>query len=369
MAIFCTIVPPHLLDRLAQAPDPLVHGPARRSLEMDAAHRSRRRVAARTAAAPVSGGAVADSPDRTVYDARHGTHLPGRKVRGEGAKPGRDASANRAYDGLGATYDLYLDAYHRRSVDGAGLPLLASVHYERDYDNAFWDGSQMVFGDGDGKVFNDFTVSLDVIGHELTHGVTQYSANLSYHGQSGALNESVSDVFGSLVKQHALGHGAAEADWLIGAGLLAPHVHGLALRSMKAPGTAYDDPVLGKDPQPADMAHYVTTHEDNGGVHINSGIPNHAFYLLATALGGHAWERAGQIWYDTLTGGQLSPDVDFAGFAAATAATALGRYGDGEEHHAVLAAWEAVGVTARTGGALPRQGQAQGAEPSSTNRG
>ncbi len=366
-AVFCTIVPPHLLDQLAEAADPLVHLPARRALELDAAHRSRRQVAARTAAAPSVGGAPAYSPDRTVYDARHTQDLPGRKLRGEGAKPVKDAPANRAYDGLGATFDLYLDVYNRHSVDGAGLPLNASVHYERDYDNAFWDGSQMVFGDGDGKTFNDFTVAVDVIGHELTHGVTQYSANLTYHGQSGALNESISDVFGSLIKQRTLGQSAAEADWLIGAGLLAPHVDGVALRSMKAPGTAYDDPVLGKDPQPGHMEQYVTTFQDNGGVHINSGIPNHAFYLLATALGGQAWERAGQIWYDTLTGGQLPPDVDFAGFAAATAATALGRYGEGEEHRAVLAAWEGVGVSATTRpeGTLPRQA----AEPSPSNRG
>ncbi len=356
--VFCTIIPPHLLDRLSQAEDPDLHHPARRALEMDAAHRVRRQVAVRTAVPPTASGAPAYTPQRTIYDARHQERLPGKKVRAEGGRAVKDVSVNRAYEGLGATFDLYLDIYSRHSIDGAGLPLDASVHYGEKYDNAFWDGSQMVFGDGDGKVFNDFTISVDVIGHELTHGVTQYSANLTYNGQSGALNESVSDVFGSLIKQHSLGQTAAEADWLIGQGLLADHVHGVALRSMKAPGTAYDDPVLGKDPQPAHMDHYVRTHEDNGGVHINSGIPNHAFYLLAKTLGDNAWERAGQIWYDTLTGGQLPPDVDFTGFAAATAATALGRYGEGEEHRAVLAAWAGVGVpvTRAADGAVPRQG-------------
>ncbi len=353
---FCGVVPPHLLDRLAAHPDPAVHGPARRSLERDATHRARRRTTARTAA-PTTTAAPAGGAERTVCDARHTERLPGRKVRAEGGKPVRDGAVNRAYEGLGATFDLFLDVYQRHSVDGAGLPLTGSVHYGEDYDNAFWDGSQMVFGDGDGRTFTDFTAAVDVIGHELTHGVTQYSANLDYHGQSGALNESVSDVFGSLVKQHLLGQDADRADWLIGAGLFAPGVHGVALRSMKAPGTAYDDPALGKDPQPGHMDGYAHTHEDDGGVHINSGIPNHAFCLLATSLGGHAWERAGQIWYDTLTGGQLRPDVDFAGFAAATAATALGRYGDGEEHRAVLAAWAAVGLPVRRGQdtALPRQ--------------
>ncbi|MDI5961444.1 M4 family metallopeptidase [Streptomyces sp. SL13] len=360
----CAVVPPHMLERLAAHPDPDIHLPARRSLELDAAHRVRRHTTARTAAPPAAGAAPADTAERTIHDARHSERLPGRKVRSEGGKPVKDAPVNRAYDGLGATFDLYLDVYHRHSVDGAGLPLIGTVHYGEQYDNAFWDGTQMVFGDGDGRVFNDFTVAVDVIGHELTHGVTQYSANLTYHGQSGALNESISDVFGSLVKQHSLGQSADEADWLIGAGLLAPHVNGVALRSMKAPGTAYDDPVLGKDPQPGTMIHYDATTADDGGVHINSGIPNHAFYLVATALGGHAWERAGQIWYDTLTGGQLRPDVDFIGFAAATAATALGRYGDGEEHRAVTAAWAGVGVpTSRSDSTLPRQAAEAARQP------
>src|SRR5262245_54891431 len=155
----------------------------------------------------------------------------------------------------------------------------------------------MVFGDGDGTLFNRFTISIDVIGHELTHGVTGSEANLTYQGQAGALNESISDVFGSLIKQYSLNQTAAAADWLIGAGLLASSVKGVALRSMKAPGTAYNDPTLGKDPQPDNMSKFVHTAEDSGGVHINSGIPNKAFFLVATSLGGHAWEKAGQVWY------------------------------------------------------------------------
>lgn len=203
----------------------------------------------------------------------------------------------------------------------------------------------MVFGDGDGEIFLDFTIPIDVIGHELTHGVTQYTANLTYYGQPGALNESMSDVFGALIKQYTLGQTATEADWLIGAGLLAPGVSGKALRSMKEPGSAYDDDVLGKDPQPATMDDYVRTGRDNGGVHINSGIPNHAFYLAATALGGHAWERAGQIWFDVLTGGDLPERAMFTDFASLTVKAARERFGDGgDEFRAVAKAWEQVGV-------------------------
>ncbi|MFG2571470.1 M4 family metallopeptidase [Streptomyces sp. NPDC048481] len=344
--VFCTVVPPHLLDRLARNDDPALSGPARRTLLRDSELRGRRRVTAefRLAAAPAV-KAPSDQPLRTVYDCAHGTDLPGAKVRSEGQDPGRDATVNRAYSGLGATFDLYLKAYRRHSIDDDGLPLDASVHYDEGYNNAFWNGEQMVFGDGDGEIFLDFTNSVDVIGHELTHGVTQYTANLTYYGQPGALNESMSDVFGSLIKQYSLGQTAAEADWLIGAGLLAPDVTGSALRSMKAPGTAYDDDVLGKDPQPATMDGYVRTGRDNGGVHINSGIPNHAFYLVATALGGHAWEKAGQIWYNVLTGGELGERAFFNDFAGLTVKAARERFGDGgDESQAVKKAWEQVGV-------------------------
>ncbi|WP_326677152.1 M4 family metallopeptidase [Streptomyces sp. NBC_01237] len=344
--VFCTIVPPHLLDKLSQSDDPLLAEPARRTLAADGNRRTRRRMTALAGspAAPPTAGAVPTKPHRTLYDCRHRTDLPGHRVRAEGEEPTADASVNRAYAGLGATFELLLTAYGRSSIDGKGLPLIGSVHYDEKYNNAFFDGEQMVFGDGDGEIFLDFTVAVDVIAHELAHGLTQYTANLTYEGQAGALNESVSDVFGSLVKQYSLGQTAEQADWLIGEGLLAPRVSGVALRSMKAPGTAYDDDVLGKDPQPASMDDYIETDEDNGGVHLNSGIPNRAFYLLATALGGSAWERAGQIWFDVLTGGELTANADFAEFARLTVAAARERFGEGDEREAVLKAWSEVGV-------------------------
>ncbi|MET9729492.1 M4 family metallopeptidase [Streptomyces sp. NPDC006458] len=344
--VFCTIVPPHVLDRLARAEDPALAGPARRTLQRDAFERTQRRLTTVIGAPAIAAPAEAETgkPHRTIHDARHRTNLPGKKVRAEGQEPGKDATVNRAYAGLGATFELFQKAFARDSIDGNGLPLDATVHYDEDYNNAFWNGEQMVFGDGDGEIFLDFTIPIDVIGHELAHGVTQYTANLAYFGQSGALNESLSDVFGSLIKQYTLGQSATEADWLIGAGLLAERVTGTALRSMKEPGSAYDDDVLGKDPQPSTMDGYVHTGRDNGGVHINSGIPNHAFYLAATALGGNAWERAGQIWYDVLTGGRLTEDAQFEDFAGLTVEAARDRYHEGDELQAVTKAWEQVGV-------------------------
>lgn len=287
----------------------------------------------------------AEAPQRTVYDAENGTDLPGRKARAEGEPAVDDTAVNQAYDGTGATWKMFKECFGRDSIDGAGLPLVSTVHYDSSYNNAFWDGQQMVFGDGDGEIFKGFTGSLDVTGHELTHGVTQHTAALDYQGQSGALSESVSDVFGSLAKQYELGQTAEQADWIIGADLLADGVNGVGLRSMKDPGTAYDDPRLGKDPQPGHLDDYVETTEDNGGVHINSGIPNKAFYLAASKIGGNAWEAPGQIWYQTLTGGTLSKTADFAEFAKATQDAAKELYGEGsKEHTAVTEAWQDVGV-------------------------
>jgi Zn-dependent metalloprotease len=291
----------------------------------------------------LSVGSSAGEKHRTIFDARQATTLPGIMVRGEGDAPVSDAAANEAYDGLGATYDLYHDVYDRNSIDGKGLRLDGSVHYDVDYDNAFWNGKQMVFGDGDGVIFTGFTKAIDVIGHELTHGVTQYDAGLEYHDQPGAMNESISDVFGSLVKQHQLNQDVNAADWLIGQGILAPGIHGVALRSMKEPGSAYDDPRLGKDPQPAHMKGYVRTVDDNGGVHINSGIPNHAFCLVAQAIGGYAWEEAGRIWYMSLR--RLHPASDFQDSANVNFQVAGELYGTGStQQQAVRTGWAEVGI-------------------------
>ena len=332
------IVPPYLLQRLVESGDSDLADRARRTLVHDSVLRAR-------PMRPVLPGAGA--LHRTIHDTHNGTTLPGDVVRDEGGAASGDDAVNQAYDGLGATWTLYDEVFGRNSIDGQGMPLVASVHFDQHYDNAFWNGAQMVFGDGDGTVFGAFTRSIDVIGHELTHGVTESTAKLEYNAQPGALNESVSDVFGSLVKQRALGQTAQQADWLIGADLLAPGVKGVALRSMKAPGTAYDDPRLGKDPQPADMSGYVQTSDDNGGVHLNSGIPNRAFYLVATAIGGNAWEAPGQIWYDVLTGSAIRPACDFATFAELTAAAARARFGkDSKEAGAVEGAWSTVGVVA-----------------------
>ena len=343
------IVPPYLLRRLAQTDEPHLAVAARAARATLALARDYHPSAA-TIDLTVEGDALvvegSPDPDRVISDAQQRERLPGVQVRAEGDPPTGDDAVDEAFDGLGETFAFLWDAFDRASVDGAGGTLAATVHYGERYDNAFWNGERMVFGDGDGEVFTGFTGSLTVIAHELGHGVVEDSGGLDYQGQSGALNESIADVFGALTEQHALGQTADEASWLIGAGIFTDAVQGDALRSMSAPGTAYDDDVLGRDPQPSHMRDYVETTQDNGGVHINSGIPNKAFHLVATALGGAAWERAGRIWYLTLTRGALARDAAFADFAAATTATAVAEYGeDSEEADAVRTAWSAVGVT------------------------
>jgi Zn-dependent metalloprotease len=336
----CAFLPPHILRSIAEnSGDPALRERCHVALETSAQFRG-----ARAAAAYAPEGVIASSLQRTIYDAQRKTSLPGKLLRAEGGNPVADVAAAEAYDGAGVTYDFYSKVYGRNSVDGRGLPLNSSIHYGVHYTNALWNGRQMIYGDGDGKLFNRFTGSLDIIGHELTHGVTQHTAALVYQDQPGALNEHFSDVFGLLVKQYALKQTAAKSDWLIGAGLFTSAVHGAAVRSMKAPGTAYDDKLLGKDPQPGHMKNYQTMTADNGGVHINSGIPNHAFYLAATLLGGKAWIVAGRIWYDALTT-LLKPKASFRDCARATAAAAAKRFGaNSEPERAVLEAWKQVGI-------------------------
>jgi Zn-dependent metalloprotease len=274
--------------------------------------------------------------DRIVYDAAGRTRQPSKPVRKEGDPKSANLAVDAAYDSTGSTYDYYMEFLKRNSVDGHGLALKSTVHSGKAPDNAFWDGQQMWFGDATptGPFAGSFASALEVVAHELTHGVTQYTVpggGLEYEDESGALNESWSDCMGCVVKQNALKQDVKAADWLIGPTILNPK-YGKALRSLKAPGTAWE-----QDDQPAVYAKYV----QGGDVHTNSGIPNHAFYLAATKLGGNSWDKAGPIWYKALS--LLTPRASFADAKAATIAAAKALYGD-VEVKAVTAAWTEVGV-------------------------
>jgi Zn-dependent metalloprotease len=352
-SIFC-VVPPYVLSQVARRGSQKQREWALRTLNADATMRHARSVnaKARGRKGAVEGHdalAAAAGPgvrNRIIWDAKHSWEVTGlQRVRDEDDGPTGDAAVDEAFDGFGVTWDFWQDVFSRDSIDNENMPLRGVVHFGEEYPNAFWDGRRMAFGDGDDEIFLRFTKSLDVIGHELGHGVIEDEAGLEYWGQSGALNEHFADVAGIMVKQRKLGETAEQADWLIGAELRGDEFDGDALRSMKAPGTAYDDAVLGKDPQPDHWRDYVRTFEDNGGVHINSGIANKAFYLLAINLGGKSWHAPGHIWYDALRSPQLTTTATFRQFARLTHRAARQRFGVGSDQaQAVREAWTEVGV-------------------------
>jgi Zn-dependent metalloprotease len=291
---------------------------------------------------------------RVVFDVGTGTTLPGKSVRTEGGRPTRDAAVNQVYDNTGITLDFFLQVFGRDSIDNRGMRVTSAVHFGENFSNAMWTGEQMVYGDGDHNV-GGFTQALDIIAHELTHGVTQYlipgglgvvlvpvkdrefkEQTHALQGQSGALNESFSDVVGSMVKQWHTGQDASQASWLLGEHMLAPE-HGLAIRSLKDPGnrklTWYED----------DQLQSMDAYVDGADVHDSSGIPNHAFYLAAKKMGGFSWEKAGPIWYEAFA--KLKPAASFQDAARATSDVADSRFGNkSKEFKAVVSAWQAVKV-------------------------
>lgn len=236
-------------------------------------------------------------------------------------------------------YDFYKNLFNRNSIDNKGMSIISTTHYGNDYNNAFWDGSQMVYGDGDGSEFTYLSGSLDIVGHELTHGVTEYTANLNYKNQSGALNESISDIFGVLVKtyyKYDVINGNDwvfdAADWIIGEAVYTPNIAGDALRSLANP-KLYD--------QPDHMSGYVNTSSDNGGVHINSGIPNKAACLIAQSIG---CSKTAMIYYRALTN-YLTSSSDFIAARNALIQSTSDLYGSSSgEVSAVSNAFDAVGI-------------------------
>ena len=336
--------PPHLLKVLIERSDDEVRANLLTTLTTDAGVRAARLQNAKQRGRGPREGADAlaslrsPDPDRRIRNAEHHWSVTlGPFTRREGDPPTGDRHTDEAYDGLGDTFDFFRDVFGRNSIDDEGMPLRGVTHFGVDYPNAFWDGRRMVFGDGDGFWFHRFTRDLDVIGHELGHGVTEDENGLEYFGQPGALNEHLSDVWGVLIQQYKDNETADQANWLIGDRVvIADSFPGEAIRSMKAPGTAFEG-----DIQPRKWSGYVRTADDFGGVHINSGIPNFAFYTVATKLGGNAWERAGRIWYEAARHPTLRTTATFRQFARITDLVAVQLYGpSSDEVKAVRAGWK-----------------------------
>src|SRR2546428_3017582 len=314
----CFYVPQHMLDNIAkyralQGEDV---SEIRKSIQVSEALRQNRRQSAEASSISPQPGPQQSKPDRQplassavavagltmpgsgtharlIYDDQNQFNFDVVDVRNEGDPAVAQQNADLAYDALGATLEFYRDVLGRNSIDNLGINLDANVNYGASFNNAFWDGTRMVFGNGDNVIFQDFTNDVDVPGYELSHGVTQYTAGLQYTDQPGALNEANSDIFGACIDARVHGLDAGTFNWLIGEDIMAPGLYGEALRSMAYPGSAYDNPILGKDPQPATMAGYVP----GGNPHLNSGIINRWFYLMAIDLG---MDAAAKIWYATL---------------------------------------------------------------------
>jgi Zn-dependent metalloprotease len=337
----CCVIPPFMLSRIGNTADGRAGRAARATL---AQMRELANEQARTLIHLADPTSPEPRRDRNIYDAQGRCVLPGTLVLTEHDLAGGDAEAREAYETLGAFWDFLYRVFGRNSIDGRGLPLVATVHYGTCFQNAMWNGRQIVYGDGDGRLFNRFTAAPEITGHEAMHGVVQFILGMGYTGETGAVNEHLADVFGSMFKDWLFERTAEESDWLIGAGLLKPGIRGRGIRSLAEPGTAYNDERLGRDPQPSHLRDYVETEEDNGGVHINSGIPNHAFYLVATAIGGPSWEVAGRIWYRTLVQG-LPNEPNFHDLALGTADMAGELYGLGSvQQRTVAEAWAKVGI-------------------------
>ena len=340
----CCFVPPYMAESLQSSDDPAVRRIALASLGNE--YRTARRL---LSAQPMSFMSQSVGKERYVFDMSGASDpLPGNLVRKEGDDPIADAAANEAYDYSGVVYDFYKEVFDRDSLDDAGLPLRSSIHVSDTFgmpmSNAFFNGQQMAYGNGDGKLFTRFTKALDVVAHELTHGVVSFTSNLDYAFESGALNESFADVMGSLISQWKYSQTVEQADWYIGKDVLGQGARIRGVRTLMGEKAYANDPDFGTDPQPKHYQDRYTGSLDRGGVHINSGIPNHAFYLAAMAMGGYAWEKAGKIWYATLKSA-LSQKATFEEAANATIAIAQQLYGnDSDEQNAVRSAWQQVGV-------------------------
>ncbi|QWX85231.1 M4 family metallopeptidase [Cellulophaga sp. HaHaR_3_176] len=281
----CHIVPQHILEALSKRGN----NNCKRTLNDTRRILEKRNIVLNSLLQQTS---ISGKGDRLIYDSESSFQQRVTLARSEGDENSTDDIVNNAFETSGFVRDYFKNTFNLDSINGEGMDIISNVHYGTQYNNAYWDGDEMTYGDGDGVDFKDFASAIDVVAHELTHGITQFYANLEYQGQSGALNEHFSDVFATIIKQKYLNQTLEEADWLIGDQIVTESFPGVALRSMVAPGTANDF-----DSQPDHMTNYYAGLDDNQGVHINSGIPNKAFYLCCQTIG---IDAGALIWFETL---------------------------------------------------------------------
>ncbi|MDC8784720.1 M4 family metallopeptidase [Roseateles koreensis] len=339
----CCIVPQDVLNRFANDKKlaPELRKAAAESARLSAALRSLRvQAGALTAVSQGMGAHIAElaaSPKVTVYDCKGTQTLPGTPV--PSPKTSKDSTAQTSFAETTGVAAFYKKVFARNSIDNAGMTMMSSVHYGKHYNNAMWNGLQMVYGDGDGKLFLDFTKGHDVIGHELTHGVTQHSLQLGYSGDAGGLNESLSDCFGSMFKQWEAGQDAHTADWLIGADIMGPVAKSKGYSCLRNMANPADKSALAAQPTQYGQ---LTPGMDP---HYSSGPPNLAFCTACVTLGGKSWEKIGQVWYAALTTSGANPTMSMPQFAARTRQVASQLFsGQAVVLAAVDKGWKLVGL-------------------------
>jgi Zn-dependent metalloprotease len=280
---------------------------------------------------------LAAVPAVIVFDCKHTESLPGRPI--WNPQNSYNRTAKHAFNSTKNAAKFYKRVFKRNSIDNHGGTLMSSIHFRLKFNNALWNAFQMIYGDGDGSIFIDFTKGDDVIGHELTHGVTQYSLQLQMSGESGGLNESMSDCFGSMFRQWARRQDVNKADWLIGHDIMGPTAKArgfTCLRDMANPAAKHC-----LAPQPT---HYsqITPSMDP---HRSSGPPNLAFYTACKNAGGKSWEKIGQVWYHSLTACGPTPHMKMKAFADRTREVARKMYSSAPTVAAAVdRGWKHVGL-------------------------
>lgn len=339
----CHIVPKDVLDRLASDKklDPAVRKAAADTSRMSDAMRALRDQHAALTGLARAGSAhlkeLAPSPHVSVYDCKNTQTLPGTPVKSP--KTSKDTSAKRCFSETTGVAKFYKSVFGRNSIDNAGMTMMSSIHFGTNYNNAMWNGTQMVYGDGDGKLFIDFTKGNDVIGHELTHGVTQHSLQLAYSGDAGGLNESLSDCFGSMFRQWEAGQDVNAADWLIGSDIMGSVAKAKGYKCLRNMANPADKAALA--PQPS-LYSQITPGMDP---HYSSGPPNLAFTTACKTLGGKSWEKIGQVWYTVLTTSGPQPHITMPQFAARCRQVAGQLFAkDPAVAKAVDAGWKKIGL-------------------------
>lgn len=343
MCQHCMIVPRKALLRLSEneAIDPKIRDSLKKTALLDTQIRLLRSQAQEftTSAFSLMGkpANVASAPAVTVYDCQNTTSLPGKLV--EHPEKSKDELAQIVFKTTTGVATFFKQAFGRNSLDDAGMTLRSSIHYGEDYDNAFWTGTQMAYGDGSGRIFIPLCKGVDVVAHELMHGVTQFTLQLVYANESGGLNESLSDVFGSMFRQWTNKQSVEKADWLIGADILGTDAKAAGYNCLRNMADPESTKCIGQQ-----ISHY-SQYQSGMDPHESSGIANLAFYRIATTLGGNSWDVAGKIWYHVVENEGSVPNMMMREFAEATRDAAQSLYpGKSAVLEAVADGWESVGL-------------------------